>query len=538
MPIVYDDRYILRPGHQVEFTREMVMVLQKCASDILYFAENYFTIVHPTKGKMVITLYDFQKELLSVFARGKRSIICSGRQLGKTTCSCIYLLWYSLFNADKDVAILANKQSTAASIISDIKEAYEQLPPWMKPGVKKYDNLTIIFDNGTKIYARATSPDALRGESVSLMFLDEFAFVPENIAEDFWASQLPTLSTGGSVIIVSTPNGTAGLFYKLWKQSESKNSGWNNLKISWDKHPDRDENWKEQTIKDLGSKVQFAKEHACSFTGSSYTLIDADVLTKLFAKEPTHYTEEGYYIWKKPVPGHLYMAGIDVAKGANSDYHVINIYDITNFFSNSKYEQVALYRRNDISVFDFQAKCVKICNTWNEAIAVVENNDLGHVVVQNMYYQDGYENTWYDYEKGEYGIRSTQKTKPLAISYFKEDIESSKMIINADIMITELSYYEEIKTGIFAARNGRDFHDDTISSGYWVSFALRSRWVEDYYEWWLKNNNPNHEKLLEYAERENQKVDLETADGFLKALGGFSGIDRDMENFRKDLSSS
>lgn len=536
MPIAYDDRYVLRPGHQVEFTREMVMELQKCAVDIIYFSENYYTIVHPTKGKMVISLYDFQKELLSVFNSGKRSIICSGRQLGKTTCSCIYLLWYSIFNADKDIAILANKQSTAASIVSDIKEAYEQLPPWMKPGVKKYDNLTIIFDNGTKVYARATSPDALRGESVSLMFLDEFAFVPENIAEDFWASQLPTLSTGGSVIIVSTPNGTAGLFYKLWKQSEKRDSGWNNLKITWDRHPDRDENWKEQTIKDLGSKIQFAKEHACSFTGSSYTLIDGDVLEKIQAKEPTHYTEEGYYAWKKPVPGHLYMAGVDVAKGANSDYHVINIYDVTNFFKNGRYEQVAIYRRNDISVFDFKDKVVEIAKIWNDAVVIVENNDLGHVVVQNIYFEDGYENTWYDYDKGEYGVRSSPKTKPLAISYFKEDIESGNQIVNSQDMITELGYYEEIRTGIFGARNGREFHDDTVSSGYWVSFGLRSRWFEDYYDWWLKNNNPNHEKLMEYAERENEKADAEVADSFLKSFGLGSDIDKEMEDFRRGLS--
>ena len=535
MPIAYDDRYVLRPGHQVEFTREMVMELQKCAIDIIYFAENYFTIVHPTKGKMIISLFDFQKDMISMFSGNKRSIVMSARQVGKTTCSCIYLLWYSIFNADKDVAILANKQSTAASIISDIKEAYEQLPPWMKPGVKKYDNLTIVFDNGTKIYARATSPDALRGESVSLMFLDEFAFVPENIAEDFWASQQPTLSTGGSVIIVSTPNGTAGLFYKLWKQSERKESEWSNLKITWDRHPDRDEEWKEATIKDIG-KVKFQQEHNCSFTGSSYTLIDGDVLEKLQSKEPSYYTEEGYYMWKKPTPGHLYMAGIDVAKGANSDYHVINIYDVTNFFKTGRYEQVALYRRNDISVFDFQVKAVQICKVWNEAVAIVENNDLGHVVVHNMYFEDGYENTWYDYDKGEYGIRSSPKTKPIAISHFKEDIEGGKQVINSEDMITELSYYEEIRTGIFAARNGREFHDDTVSAGYWVSYGLRSRWYEDYYDWWVKNNNPNNENMMQYAERESEKADQDTADGFLKAYGMGDNLDMELESFRKDLS--
>lgn len=451
-----------------------------------------------------------------------------------TTCSCIYLLWFSIFNADKEVAILANKQSTAGSIVSDIKTAYELLPAWIKPGVKKYDSLTIEFDNGTKVYARATSPDALRGESVSLMFLDEFGFVPENMADEFWASQQPTLSTGGSCIIVSTPNGACGLYYELWKKAQKKNSGWGHLKITWDCHPDRDEKWKEETISDIG-KVKFFQEHQCSFTGSSYTLIDGDVLQKLQPVDPPYYPEEGYYMWKRPEPGHLYAIGVDVAKGAGSDYHVMNIYDVTKHHLNGKYEQVALYRRNDISVFDFKDKILEIAPHWFNPVVIVENNDLGHAVVHELYFEEGYENTYYDYDKGEYGVRSTSKTKALALAHFREDIEEWKMKINSSDMITELGYYEEVRTGVFQARNGRGFHDDTVASGYWVSYLLRSRFWEDYLDWWLKNNDPRSQEMLNILNNEASQKDAEVADGFLSALGSGGNPDAYVDDFINEL---
>lgn len=544
MPIQYDDRYILKPGHKVDYTREMVMELQKCAQDIIYFAENYFTVVHPTKGKNRLCeldgLYDFQKEMIKNFSENRFNIVLSARQMGKTTCSCIYLLWYALFNTDKTLAILANKQSTAQSIVEDIKTAYEELPPFMKPGVKKYDSLTVIFDNGTTVFSRATSEDALRGESVSLLFLDEFAFVPENVADKFWASNFPTISTGGNIIIVSTPNGTAGLYYDLWKKSvnrEKDNRGvlWKSIRVRWDQHPDRDEDWKEEMLESIG-KVKFSQEFDCSFTGSTYTLITGEVLEKLTPVDPAFYVEEGYYMWKRPEPKRLYLMGADVAKGANSDYNVLNIFDVTDFYKTKKIEQVALFRRNDISPFDFKDKIIQLGKQWNEAMVIVESNDLGHAVVQNLYFDDGYENTWYDQEKGEYGIRATTKTKPLALSYFKEDIETFKMRIYSDDMIRELGYYEEIRTGIFGSRKGREFHDDTVASAYWVSYALRSLYFQDYYEWWLQNNDENYQKLMQYEGKEAEEQDSDTADGFLKAMGGFSDIDKEMEDFKNDLS--
>lgn len=266
MPINYRDG-IKRPGSTTNWTPDQVKELMKCGQDPLYFAEKYFFVVHPVKGKQKINLYPFQKRMIKTFKDNQKTVVLSARQIGKTTCSSIFLLWYAIFNEDKFIAILANKQKTAVSIVNDIKIAYENLPDWMKPGVEEYNNLTIKFENGTEVQAAATSPDALRGQSVSLLFLDEFAFVPENMAEDFWRSNYPTLSTGGAVIIVSTPNGAAGKFYEVYTGAEKGENDFCPFKVEWNEHPDRDEDWKERTIKEFG-KVAFAQEYGCVFRDS------------------------------------------------------------------------------------------------------------------------------------------------------------------------------------------------------------------------------------------------------------------------------
>lgn len=1022
MPIAYDEKQIVRPGREIQFTPDMVRELAKCATDILYFAEKYVTIIHPMKGEMLITLYPYQKEMIKTMSENRFSIFCCGRQLGKSTCACIYLLWYTLFNPSKTVAILANKQSTAVSLIGDIKKAYAMLPAWLKPGVIKYDQLEIGFENDSRMFARATSSDALRGESISLMFLDEFSYVPQEVSEDFWISNFPTISclpastfiltdsgyqqlgnyipkdskvggyyeienlkvwgkeglekvshfyvsphsktniistthglehestlehpvyvvnengigmvrsknikigdsvrvdigmnvygnssalsyrvgsaynnipiyntkikkidtdmaymiggylgqgwsdqesiylsnrndsfknvfisnkklhfrpvknsklnifsdkrtsrvfkyllgdvydkkchekyipnivfglpkelqmnviagyidavgevtkkgdviigstskkmlqqtqlillnmgivskvlddpigkyalhqnrgmtapnrttwpvrpanqvnswksvcygnglfvaissnganqvrtssngitwtaksllnsykltiprcyakdilkfgmrvirkrdrlkvnvdhsdkntqecikiypwmrdeiiksmsscgvtdaklrlhgcsvakiksnkskilpldtlrkflelvpseklqnlvankciyvevngitpgysltydltcpsshtflqngilgsnTGGSVIVVSTPNGTAGKFYQLWTQATTdKSSKWKAMRVKWDAHPDRDEAWKEGQLQSLG-KQKFAQEHSTSFTGSSYTLIDGDKIASIKPLDPVFYPEDGYIMWQKPVPRKIYMVTCDVAKGSNNDYHVANVWDVTSWHISGKIEQVAMYRRNDVSIFDFKDKIKQISQQYNKAMAVIENNNLGSVVVQNLYFEDGYENVWFDVDKGDYGINANVKTKPLALSYFKEDVESGKMIIRSAEMLTELSYFEEIRTGIFQARPGRGFFDDTVVSGYWTSYALRSRFWEDHLQFILQNSDLN--VAVNSGEVQNDEENMRE---FIKAFGqGNYTAQDDLDGFRNDLS--
>jgi hypothetical protein len=373
------------------------------------------------------------------------------------------------------VGILANKESIAKSIINEIKIAWLELPDWIKPGAEKWDQLEVKFENGSSIMAGATSEDSFRGESLSLLMCDEFAFVPENVAEDFFTSAFPTISQGGRMIIVSTPKGTAGKFYNIYNGAGKENP-FKSIKITWNQHPDRDEKWRDVNAKILG-KVKFACEHECSFAGSTNTLIEGNILSKIQTIEPVFIQEEGYVMWKRPAHGRVYAMGVDVAKGANSDFSVMNIYDVTD---KNHYEQVALYMRNDISIFDFKAKILQVAKYWNQAFVIIETNGLGSVIAKDMYFEDEYEHMYYDFDKGEYGVNANRETKPLALSYFKEDLETGKMLIYSNEMLKQLNYFEEQKPGVFAARPGKSFHDDLVASGYWVSFAIRSRSFEDY----------------------------------------------------------
>jgi len=526
MPITYGNG-IKRPNQQVQFTQQMVLEYAKCAKDVRYFAENYYYILHPTRGKMLIELYDFQKEMIKNFQDNRFNIVLSARQMGKTTCSCIYLLWFAIFNPEKTVAILANKQRTAKSIVDDIKAAYRELPDWMKPGITKWDGLNLEFDNESRVFSAATSEDALRGESISLLFLDEFAFVPENVADGFWASNFPTVSTGGNIIIVSTPNGTAGLFYDLYQAARNPTSPWNRIRVKWDQHPDRDEQWKNDMLHSIG-KVRFAQEFDCSFTGSTYTLIEADVLSNIIPKEPIFYPRDGLHIWKRPEQRRLYLIGVDVAKGANSDYSVANLYDCTTWHKDGRYEQVAILRRNDLSVFDFMKELKLLAKDYGNPAIIVENNHLGSVLANQMYFEEEYENIYYDYEKGEYGVNANIRTKPLALTYFKDDIESGKMIIHSEAMIKELNYFEEVRTGIFKAREGRGFHDDTVASGYWVSYCLRSSFWEDQIHFRLKDENNN--TLIQENSDNSDEETLEAFNNFMNNTDYFD-IKKEFRNF-------
>jgi hypothetical protein len=485
---------------------------------------------------MIINLYDFQKEMISLFQNNDRSVVLSARQLGKTTCSCIYLLWFAIFNKDKEIAVLANKQTTASSIVGDLKTAYELLPAWLKPGVKKYDSLTIEFDNGTKLFARATSPDALRGESISLLFLDEFAFIPENISDRFWAGLQPTLSTGGSVIIVSTPNGAAGLYYNIWKKAGLENSGWGQLKIPWSAHPDRDEEWKKQTIIDLGSMVRFNQEHNCSFTGSTYTLIEGSIMEDLKYEDPIGVYDDGNYLeWDTPKKKRIYAASCDVAKGVNLDYHVLNIYDVTNHSVNGSYEQVAMYRCNAISVFDFKNIVLALCKKWNNCAIIVENDNLGHVVAHNLYFEDGYENVYYDRDvknmNSRYGVNSA-KRKSVAVTHLKEDIENGRHIIRSEEYIKELGIFEEHSPGVFKARKGVSFHDDIVATGYWMAYLLRDQFWEEYLYWYQRDNNI----AVESDSSDEAAMDGEVAHSFFNSMDKFGAFsDSEVGGFMDEL---
>jgi hypothetical protein len=265
MPIKYDDDgRIKRPGKKIQFDAAMLANYAQCIQDVKFFAENFYYVVHQVTGAQLISLRDYQEGILSNFQDHRLNILMAARQVGKTTCSAIYLLWFACFQKDKTVAILANKASTAVAILDEIKFAYERLPEYLKPGVIEYNKGTVEFDNGCKILARATSKDALRGESAALIFLDEFAFVPNNLADEFWASNLPVISTGGKCIVVSTPNGTGNLFYNLWKDASNDSADFPFVpyKVDWRQVPGRDESWEKEMRQMLGN-IRFNQEFNC-----------------------------------------------------------------------------------------------------------------------------------------------------------------------------------------------------------------------------------------------------------------------------------
>lgn len=511
MPIKYDDKgAVKRPGLKIEYDQAMIQNYAACAKSVKYFAEKFFFIVHPTTGRQLIELRSYQMMILDGFQNNRFNILLSARQIGKTTCAAIYLLWFAIFNKDKTIAILANKADTAKSILGDIKFAYENLPQYLKPGAVEYNAFSVTFDNGCKIFAKATSPDALRGESISLLFLDEFAFVPQNFAEDFWTSNYPTLSTGGSCIIVSTPNGTANLFYKLWKESIDKRNSFNPMKVEWHEVPGRDDKWKDETIRNLG-KIKFAQEYGCQFMGSSITLIDADFITQhLRWEEPEHQPDEYTKMWDRPIKGHKYLISIDTGGGVGSDNSVMNVFDITNYPLGAA-RQVAMWCRNDKTPPIFAEIVYESAQYWNNAYIIGEINGLSNEVL-NRLFEQGYENIYLDYDDDTYGVYADKASKPKACMWFKEELENQRMTVLDNETIDELGYFEEVSPGVYKAKSGRNFHDDRVMTCIWAAYFLKSKFFEDEKDTWggtVSYNEDGEETSVDPEEEERLQAFIE-----------------------------
>jgi hypothetical protein len=485
MPISFEKvKGLKRPNVEIQYTQEQVKEIMRCRSDIIYFAEKYFTVIEEKRGKHIIKLRDYQKETLRMFMENRFCALNFARQMGKSTCLSIYILWMAMFDVDKTIGILSNKETSAKSLMQDIKTAYLEMPDFLKPGVEKWDQTAIKFENGSLIMGGTTSEDSFRGETLSLLALDEFAHVPQEIADTFFTAAFPTVSTGGRMVMVSTPNGAVGRFYDTFVNSGKIINGVKNPFVSktvkWSANPDRDEKWKDETLAILG-KIKFNQEHECSFAGSSNTLIDGNKLASMETRDPDWVPEEGLYVWKQPRRDRLYVFGIDVSKGAgnNTDYQVINVFDVTDFAKLGTYEQVAMYRRNDVVLFDFIDKIHQLAKKFNNPMIVVENNSTGDVICKVLYDDKEYENIYFDYDRAEHGINANIKTKPMALNFFKDDVESGRMRFYSKDMATELTYFEEVNPGIFKARPGRNLHDDTVSSAYWVAYSLRTRYFQD-----------------------------------------------------------
>lgn len=535
MPISYENvKGLKRPNVEMNFSKEEFNEIMRCRADILYFAEKYFTVIEEKRGKHIIKLFDYQKETLKAFVDNRFVVLNFARQMGKSTCLSIYILWLAMFEPEKTIGILSNKESSAKSLMKDIKTAYLEMPEFLKPGAEKWDQTVLGFDNGSTIMGGTTSEDSFRGESLSLLALDEFAHVPQEIADAFFTSAFPTISTGGRMIVVSTPNGSVGKFYDIFSNAGKVVNGMLNpfkaIRVPWNKHPDRNEEWGRQTLAILG-KIRFNQEHECSFTGSSNTLISGDALTKVKDQvcDPSWMPEEGYSIWKQPMRNRLYGFGVDVSKGAgnSTDYSVINIFDLTDFSSTGRYEQVAMFRRNNIVLFDFIEKIYDLSKQFFNPMIVVENNTTGEVICKVLYNDKEYENIYFDYDRVEHGINANLKSKPMALNFFKNDIENGRLLLRSNDMHTELSYFEEVNPGIFKARPGRNLHDDTISSAYWISYALRSRYFQDDFMYYAGKQSTGNSQTNDEAAKDED---------ILKNFNKYVRPVTDRDRLRTDLS--
>ena len=435
----------------VEWTKEQILEYQRCMEDPLHFIQNYIRIVSLDEGLVPFTMFPFQKDMVGTIHSNRFTICRMPRQSGKSTTMVSYILHYVLFNPSMNVAILANKASTARDILGRLQLAYENLPKWLQQGVMSWNKGSLELENGSKIVASSTSSSAVRGGSFNMIFLDEFAFVPTNVAEDFFSSVYPTISSGKStkVIIVSTPNGM-NLFYKLWVDAEHKRNSYNIVDVHWSQVPGRDEKWKNETIANT-SEEQFKREFECEFLGSANTLIHPTKIKSMAFKNPIT-SNAGLDMYEKPQHGSTYVIVADVSRGTNNDYSAFIVFDV----STVPYNIVAKYRDNQIKPMLFPNIIHDVANAYNMAYVMVEVNDIGEQVATALQFDLEYENLimasmrgragqvvggGFSGGKAQLGVRTTKAVKRLGCSNIKQVIETDKMIINDYDLITEFSTF-------------------------------------------------------------------------------------------------
>ena len=427
----------------VEFTQEQIQEFSLCSKDPLYFIQNYVKIVSLDEGLVPFKMYDFQKEIVGTIHNNRFSICKLPRQSGKSTTIVSYLLHYALFNPNCNIAILANKSSTARDILGRLQLAYENIPKFLQQGVLNW--------NKGRIVAAATSSSAIRGGSYNIIFLDEFAFVPATIAEQFFSSVFPTISSGKStkMVIVSTPHGM-NMYYKLWSDAVNKLNDYIPVEVHWSEVPGRDEKWKEETIRNT-SKEQFQQEFECEFLGSIDTLINPTKIKTTPYIRPLQ-SQAGLDIFERPDKNKIYVCTVDVARGITKDYSAFIIFDVTQM----PYRVVAKYRNNEIKPMVFPNIIEQTCKGYNRAHILIEVNDLGGQISDAVHFDLEYDNVLMTTQRGragqvlgtgfsgrgsQLGVRMTKQIKKIGCSNLKTIIESDKLIINDFNIIEEMSTF-------------------------------------------------------------------------------------------------
>ncbi len=446
---------VKRDGVETSFTKEEILEYKKCLEDPSYFARKYVKIISLDEGLVPFNLYEYQEKMFKHFNDNRFSIVLACRQSGKSISSVVYLLWYACFHPEKTIAILANKGAIAREMLARITLALENLPYFLQPGCKALNKGSIEFSNNSKIVANATSASSIRGLSVNLLFLDEFAFV-DNDAQ-FYTSTYPVVTAGKDtqIIICSTANGIGNVYHKLWEGAVQNTNEFKPFRVDWWDVPGRDEKWKETTISNT-SKLQFEQEFGNTFHGRGNTLISADALLSQQSKEP-ELVNEKTLIYKNPEEGHEYIMTVDVSKGRNQDYSTFTIIDV----STKPFEQVAVFRDNNISPMILPDIIYKYAKTYNDAYVVVESNDQGAVVCNGLYYDLEYENVFVEssIKANAIGVTMTRRVKRIGCSGIKDLIEQNKLIIHDAQTIVEMSTFVSRGSSFMAIAPN---HDDLM----------------------------------------------------------------------------
>ena len=456
-------------GTEIQFTKDQIQEYLKCKEDPVYFAMTYIKIISLDEGIVPFKMWDFQQELIESFHENRFNIAKLPRQTGKSTTCVSYLLHYILFNDNVNVGILANKLSTARDLLGRLQLAYEQLPLWLQQGIVVYNKGSMELENGSKILAASTSASAVRGMSFNIIFLDEFAFIPNHIAEQFFSSVYPTITSGTStkVIIISTPNGM-NHFYKLWVDAQKGRNGYAWNEVHWSKVPGRDAKWKETTIANT-SERQFTQEFECEFLGSVDTLITASKL-RVLTYDDAITTNGSLDVYENPIRDHDYIICVDVSRGLAQDYSAFVVIDITH----APWRLVAKYRDHDVRPMVYPNIIFNVATNYNKAYVLTEVNDIGEAVSASRFYDLEYENVLmcamrgragqivgqgFSGTKVQMGVKMSKTVKAQGCSNLKTLIEDDKLLVKDYNIVSELTTFIQVKQS-FEADEG--YNDDLV----------------------------------------------------------------------------
>jgi hypothetical protein len=452
-----DNWYLGNPnvrGADVEhpWTTEELVEYKKCLDDPVYFAKEYCKIIHLDEGLVPFNLYPYQEKMFEQFEDNRFSIVLACRQSGKSIAVCAYLLWYVIFKGEQVVGILANKEVIAREMLGRITLILEHLPFFLQPGCTSLNKKSISFSNNSRLIASATSSSSIRGMSLNLVYLDEFAFVDN--ASEFYTSTYPVISGGktSKVIITSTANGIGNMYHKLYEGALQKTNEFVPYRVDWWDVPGRDEAWKNMTIENT-SPLQFDQEFGNSFHGTGNTLISAEVLLALRARHPIK-EQSNVKIYEYPIEEHNYLMFVDTSRGRGQDYSTFTVIDV----STNPFIQVCTYRCNTMSPLLLPDLLYKYAQYYNMCYVIVESNDAGQVVCNGLYYDLEYENVFVEsmIKANAIGVTMTRKVKRMGCSNIKDIMEQKKLVINDEDTIREMSTFISKGSSYEADHNNYD----------------------------------------------------------------------------------